>query len=243
MALPTTSGLRRSHATEALLAAAGLTIALYALPYLIPGAAIVARPLVLLSTLAHEMGHAIAALLLGGTVESVNVWADASGVAAHRGSYGAFAQAAIAAAGPLGAPLAAGLAFLCARRPATAHAALAIAALILLLVLMFWVRNLFGWVFVGALVTALGLLAWRGSARVAQITCAFLAIQLCLSSFSRADYLFSAVAHTGAGELPSDTAQIAQALFPPYWLWGGLIALASLAILGLGLRSFARALR
>jgi hypothetical protein len=237
------AGLRRSHATEALLVAAGLTIVLYVLPYLVPGAAIVARPLVLLSTLAHELGHAVAAVLLGGDVESLSVWADASGVAAHRGAYGAFARAAIAAAGPLGPPLVAGLGFLCARHPRAAHVALGVAALFLGLVLVFWVRNLFGWLFVGVLAALLGLLAWRGSARVAQIACAFLAIQLCLASFARADYLFTAVARTGAGELPSDTAQIAQALFPPYWLWGTLIALASLAILAFGLRSFARALR
>jgi hypothetical protein len=240
---PPLTGVRRSHATEALLAAVGLTLGLYVLPHFVPAAAILARPLVLLSTLAHELGHAMAAVALGGDVESLNVWADASGVAAHRGAYGRFARAAIAAAGPLGPPLAAGLGFLCARRPRAAHVALGVAALILVLVLVFWVRNAFGWLFVGALTAVLGLLAWRGSARVAQVACAFLAIQLCLASFARADYLFSAVARTGAGELPSDTAQIAQALFPPYWLWGGLIALASLAILGLGLRAFARALR
>jgi hypothetical protein len=128
-------------------------------------------------------------------------------------------------------------------RPDGARWVLFIAAVVLLLVLVFWVRNLFGWFFVGALAVLLGLLAWRASPRAAQIACAFFGIELCLASFSRADYLFSKTAQTGAGSMPSDTAQIAQALFPPYWLWGGLIALVSLVVLGFGLRAVLRAVR
>ena len=59
----------------------------------------------LLSTLAHELSHALAAMMLGGEVESLRLWADASGVAVHSGTYGATSRATIAAAGPLGPPL------------------------------------------------------------------------------------------------------------------------------------------
>ena len=235
--------LRRSNAAGILVVTAALTLLLYGLPLLWPPLAWLGWPLVLLSTLAHELGHAFAAVALGGEVDSLRVWADASGVAQHRGSYGALARAAIAAAGPLGPPLAAMLAFFAALAPGRARAVLAAAALVLALVLVFWVRNAFGFAFVALLAALLGALAWRAPPRVAQVGCAFLGIELCLSTFSRADYLFSATADTGAGAVPSDAAQIATALFPPYWLWGGAIALVSLAILFFGLRAVVRATR
>lgn len=233
----------RTHTTEALLAAVGLTVLLYLLPWFWAPAVWLGWPLVLMSTLAHELSHALAAMMLGGEVESLRLWSDASGVAVHSGTYGGISRAIIAAAGPLGPPLFAAFAFLAARRPDGARWVLFVAAALLLLVLAFWVRNLFGWFFVGALTVLLGLLAWRASPRVAQIACAFFGIELCLASFSRSDYLFSKTAQTGAGSIPSDTAQIAQVLFAPYWFWGGLIALVSLAILGFGLRAVLNAVR
>ena len=62
-----------------------------------------------------------------------------------------------------------------------------------------------------------------------------------LSVFSRGDYLFKPAAKTTAGLMPSDTAQIAAALFLPYWFWGALIGALSLAILGCGLWLIAQA--
>ena len=114
---------------------------------------------------------------------------------------------------------------------------------VLVAVLLFWVRNPFGFMFIALLAALLGTLAWWAPARAAQVACAFFGIELCLSTFSRADYLFTATARTGNGAMPSDAAQIAEALFPPYWLWGGAIALLSLAILVLGLRAMLRASR
>lgn len=75
---------------------------------------------------------------------------------------------------------------------------------------------------------------------VAQFAAVFIAIQLSLSVFSRSDYLFTATAHTAQGPAPSDVAQLAQALFLPYWFWGGLMALLSIAVLGVGCWAFLR---
>jgi len=79
-----------------------------------------------------------------------------------------------------------------------------------------------------------GVTAWRGTARVAQAVVAFLGVQLALSVFSRADYLFTEVATTGSGRHPSDVANIAAALGFPYWFWGGLCALLSVTALATG---------
>ena len=42
-----------------------------------------ARPLVLLATLMHELGHGLAALMLGGSFAQLQLWADGSGVASR----------------------------------------------------------------------------------------------------------------------------------------------------------------
>ena len=71
-----------------------------------------------------------------------------------------------------------------------------------------------------------------------QLISTFLSTQLALSVFSRADYLFTPTAELGAGRaMTSDVGQLEELLWLPYWLWGGLIGLASLLILYWGVQS------
>ena len=231
------------HTLQALLAAAGLSLALFVLPQFVPALHWLAWPLVLLSTLFHELGHGIAALLVGGGFEALRVYPDGSGVATTLSDGSRGMVALIAAGGPLGPPLTALLLFVAARRAPWARIALWLLCVAFALALPLWLRNLFGIALVLVLAALAGLLAWRASARVAQVVVCFLAIQLCLSAFSRADYLFTAEAQTGLGRMPSDTAQIANVLWLPYWAWGGAIALLSLCILALGIVLFAGGLR
>jgi hypothetical protein len=230
--------LHRRQAGQALAIAIVATLALYWVPYL----SVLGWPLLLLSTLVHELGHGLTAMALGAEFKSMTIWPDGSGMAGYRGSFGALARAAVAAGGLLGPPLAALLLFLAGRRSRSAHVALGVFAAFLLLVVLLWASSAFTVLFCLALAAALGLLAWRASPALSQVICVFLAVQLSLFSFSRADYLFTPVANTGAGAMPSDVGQIAAALWLPYWLWGGLIAALSLALLALGAWRFARAL-
>ncbi|MBI2381271.1 MAG: M50 family metallopeptidase [Gammaproteobacteria bacterium] len=228
-----------SHASShwpALLLAAGLSLALLLLPRYLPAAGLLALPLRWLATLFHELGHGLAALALGGQFEQLALHANGSGVAWHRGAYGSGALALIAAAGPLGPPLGALALFRAARGPRTAPAALWCLALLMVAALLLWVRTAFGLVFVASLSALFLALAWRGSARLAQVVLAFLAIQMSLASFANADYLFTESAATGSGPMPSDTAQIALALGFSAGFWGLVLAGVSLLILGLGLR-------
>lgn len=75
---------------------------------------------------------------------------------------------------------------------------------------------------------------------VPQLWLLFTAVQLALSVFSRGDYLFTATARTGRGALPSDAAQLADALIGPYWFWGGVCGLLSVAALLFGVVTFFR---
>ena len=216
------------------------SLAVTALLYAIPGGSIAVWPLLLLSTLAHELGHGVTAILVGGTFHQFEIFANGSGVASSSWPEGAINTALVSAGGLVGPSIVAAFGFFMGRRPQTAKAAMAFGGLTLLIADVWVVRNVFGFAFVGVVAVLSLVFAMRASARANQHMLVFLATQLGLSVFSRADYLFTPVAHTGAGVMPSDVARIAEALWLPYWIWGGLCAVFSALVLVLGLRAYLR---
>lgn len=230
---------KRRRARQALLWSVGLTLALY----LIPFGQLLAYPLMLLSTLFHELGHGIAALAVGGSFESLVIFADGSGVARHSGDVGAAGHAIVAAGGLVGPAIVAAIGFGFGRSARGARVFLLGLAVALALVIALFVRNPFGIVFTSVVAVALVAIGWRTQAATAQLALVFVSTQLALSVFSRGDYLFTDVAITGAGSMPSDTAQIGAALGGPYWMWGLACGAFSIAVLAAGVLWFLRVLR
>ena len=224
---------------RALLIVAVLTAALYVIPF----GRFVAWPLMLLSTVAHEMGHGLAAILAGGTFQSLEIWANGSGMARHTGTHGAMAVAFVAAGGLVGPALLAAVFFAFARRAPWARVMLLLFGVGAALSVVLVVNNSFGALFIASLSVITILVAVRFSSSTCQIALLFLAVQLSLSVFSRADYLFTKVANTGGGTIPSDVAQIARNLGGPYWLWGILVGGFSLLVLAVGIGLFSTALK
>ncbi|HKE16095.1 MAG TPA: M50 family metallopeptidase [Kofleriaceae bacterium] len=218
-----------ARARWVLLISAAVTIALYVVPY----GHLIARPLMYLSTLVHELGHGLAAMLAGGSFVKLEMWSDGSG-AALTGSISSWQRALTIAGGLVGPAVAAAVGFAVARRARWSRWALGAIGLLLVWAMIFKMRNGFGLMVAGIVAGAALLVAWRASADVAQLVLGFLSVQLALSVFSRGDYLFTDTAQTGAGPGPSDSAQLAQALIGPYWLWGGVCAAVSLAALAAG---------
>ena len=72
-------------ASISLLISIALTLALW---YVIPFGQFIAYPLTLLSTLAHELGHGLAALSVGHSFQSLKLYVDGSGVAYSTGGQG-----------------------------------------------------------------------------------------------------------------------------------------------------------
>lgn len=212
--------------------ATGLTVILYFVPFLNP----IAYPFMLLSTLVHEMGHGIAAIIAGGYFHSFKMWSDGSGVASISGDFHALGRAFVSAAGLVGPALVAGIFFLVIKSERRSRIMLATTGIILILSILLVVRNLFGVCFV-AIVAGVCFYFGLGSGKqYSQTVAAFFAAQLALSVFSRSDYLFTDTALTSAGAMPSDVAQIAEALFLPYWFWGACCGLFSVAVLIYGFR-------
>jgi len=231
--------LRRRQAWQALVVAIVITLAVQWVPYL----QLLGWPLMLASTLAHELGHGFAAMAMGGRFESMELFADGSGVAAYRGAFGRSDIAVVAAAGLLGPPAAALGFFLAGRSSRASHAALGLLAIVLGVVALVWSGNMLTFAFCGILAALLAVVALYGTATISQMFCVFVAVQLALASFTRADYLFTAEAETGQGVMLSDVGQIAAAWLLPYWIWGGAIALLSVVLLVLGIWRFLAALR
>ena len=231
---------RRLKPTERTRLVLLLSVGLTALLYVVPYGEFLAYPLMLLSTLAHEMGHGIAAELVGGDFERFMMWADGSGVATWSGHVGPFRRAAVAAGGLLGPAIAAAIGFAVGRTIRGARGALIAVAIILALALLLVVRNLFGVIFVSIVLAGCLLAARKASGEVAQLVLIFLAVQLALSVFSRGDYLFTAEARTANGVMPSDVGQMEAALILPYWFWGLGCGAVSIIVLIYGLKVFWR---
>ena len=224
------------HRAARILAA---SVAVTALLYVVPFGRTLAWPLVLISTLAHELGHGVAAALLGGHFHLLRIEPDASGVALWSGAFGRVGTAAVAGAGLIGPAVAAFLLLAAGRNRARARLVLGALGAGLCAVALLLVRNPFGLAFTLLVGTALLVVALRFP-RASQTVGILLAVQLSLSVFSRGDYLFTPTALTSAGPRPSDVTVMANALILPYWFWGAACGAVSVALLLAGIRMFAR---
>lgn len=222
------------RARVALITSIGFTVVIYCLPF---GSAL-AYPLVLLSTLAHEVGHGIAAMMVGSQFESFVLYSDGSGAAITVGNPGRLASGFISAGGLVGPAIAAAGCFVVGKHEKASKNALVVIGGLLMVAMVMVIRNVFGWVFVGSLAS---ICLWSGiksSKQTAQMVVLFVGVQLALSVFSRSDYLFTSVANTGLGASPSDVELMSRALFLPYWFWGLVCGGISIATLCWGLRIF-----
>ncbi|HEX3131614.1 MAG TPA: M50 family metallopeptidase [Thermoanaerobaculia bacterium] len=226
-----------ASARNVLILSALATLVLYNVPFL---GRILARPLVLLSTVAHEMGHGLTALMLGGRFQKFQMWASGAGLTeVDLTGFGRVRQGLTLAGGLVGPSVAAAVCFFLGRTTQGARACLIGLGVFLLLVEIFLVRNVFGFVFVGLLVAACFLAARLPPDR-AQLAVIFVGVQLALSVFSRADYLFTRGAVNPSGSFPSDVMQMQRLLFLPYWFWGALCGAVSVAVLVWGVALFWR---
>ena len=198
----------------------------------------VLRPLGWLGTLAHETGHGLGAVCMGGHIDRIHVFVDGSGVA-----YASFPRSepwrrAFVSVGGLVGPAVASVALLW-----TGLGSRLAKAGLLLLGLALWLEAAtvtqgfatavaLGW---GTVAVVAG---WRLPGSIARLGTLVVAVQLALQVYRGSGYLFTAEAHTAGGTMPSDVANIASALGGHYLLWGVAVGLLDIALLGLGLAGF-----
>ncbi len=238
LAPPAPERPERPGARVVLVASAAATLLLYNVPLF---GRILARPLILLSTLAHEMGHGLTALLLGGHFLRFKMWLDGAGVAEmDLEGFGRIRQGLTIAGGLVGPAVAAASCFVLGRTGRGARACLWGLSALLLFAELLVVRNPFGFFFVAVLLVLCFLAAKRLTPDGAQLAVVFVGVQLALAVFSRADYLFTQGVTNPQGSFPSDVMQMQQLLFLPYWFWGVVCGGTAVVVLVAGLWSYWR---
>jgi hypothetical protein len=214
-----------------LIAAAVITAVLWQ----IPGGDYILYPFTILATWFHEIAHGLMAMLLGGQFRELQIFSNGSGVAFYAVPvpFDPIRRAMIAAAGPMGPPVAGAALILASRSFKVASLSLKILGGFLLLSTLIWVRSPFGFFAIPILGLIILGIALKAPHWMQGFFIQFLGVQACVSTYHQLDYLFSYT----AGPLGlSDTAQIQQQLLLPYWFWGGLMAISSLVILIQSLR-------
>jgi hypothetical protein len=188
-------------------------------------------PFALLSTWAHEMGHGLTTLVVGGSFDHLELYSNLGGVAFSRGASGAISGPLVSAGGLLGPAILGGLIVVLGAHKAVARRVLLVLSFLLVVSLVLWVRNLFGAVGVAGLAAGLGAIAWFAPEGVRLVVTQLCGIQLCLGSLSSFDYMFTKQFERDGKVMISDTQAIAEHLLLPYWVWGAIIAALSLLIL------------
>jgi Peptidase M50B-like len=183
-------------------------------------------PFKLFTTWVHECGHALMALLVGGSVNAISIEPDTSGVTESLVPAGRFARGLVASAGYLGASVVGCLLIAATRVDRWARAILWALGAFMLLTAAIWMRNLFGFVTVLAWAAALVGLARKGGGEASRFVLGLLAIQVALGSVYDIRVLF--LTHRGH----SDTETMAVLFLLPSWFWASTWMLLSVGMLG-----------
>lgn len=190
-------------------------------------------PFTILATWFHEMGHGIAAMLVGYEFDRLLIYPNGSGVAMSKvpveGSR--IASAVIAASGPLGPPLAGAALIIASRRARGTKWALMILGGALLISSLIWVRSLTGWLVLVPMGLIILAAAFRARTDHQRLILQLLGVQGCLSVYRDLGYMFSQGGVVGGLSSRSDTQAIADVLVLPYWFWGASITAGILALL------------
>jgi hypothetical protein len=192
-------------------------------------------PLTLFTTWVHEMGHGIAALLVGGTFTRIEI--------TPRGGGSSFANApaglpdAVVCAGGLLAPALLGAVILGAvHSPRRARILLGVLAAVIVGSLLLYVRSTTGYLALPVVAALLGWAAWRGFAARPErrvLLAQFLAVILTTDTVGRMVH-YCSVATLKTGET-SDVGLIAKNVGGSYRMWGLVITAVALGLLATGI--------
>lgn len=227
-----------------------LTIILWFVPF----AEYLVYPFRLFVTFIHEGGHALVSLLTGGSVQSLTVAADGSGVVFSAPS-GRIGQLLTSSAGYLGTSAFGVLLLFLIRRRLSPNILLAGCGIIIgLLTLVFGIvspaMNLLSLnvglssvmftVLAGVSISSvLIVVAKFASQRTAAFTAAFLAVQCLMNALSDLKTLVFINAPLVGSDIQTDAANMAAASGIPSFVWAVVWLLISVALVFLGIRIFA----
>ncbi len=183
-------------------------------------------PFKLFTTWVHECGHALMTVLVGGSVESITISPDTSGLTRSRMPDWRILAGMVSSAGYMGASVVGCLLLVATRAERFARAIVWTLGALMLVTLVIWIRNVFGFVVVLGWGAGLVMLARKGSGDASRFVLSLLAIQVALNAVYDIRVLFS----VSGGH--SDSESMERLFLLPSWFWAGSWMLASMALLG-----------
>lgn len=212
----------------------GAVAVVLGLPH-VPLLSSVLLPLSWLGTLAHEVGHGLGAIAVGGSITSVEVFWNGSGVAFTSFPRGVpWHRAVVSASGLIGPAVASVVLLVGSLRALLARLTVAALGCAMIGVALLFAKGLATLVSAGWGLVFL-VAAWRLPQPALRLATMVVAVQLALQVYTGSGYLFAAQAHTSAGVMPSDVANMASALGGPAVLWGVVVGVLDVVLLALGL--------
>jgi hypothetical protein len=189
-------------------------------------------PFKLLVVLMHESSHALATLLVGGSVDLIRISPDQGGVTFSRFPPGLLRQVVISSAGYVGSTVSGCVLLWTAARSKEGRWPLIALTVWCALVTVLWVRDAFTFVFVGGCALALGLIARFGPALLRRGVLVFLAsFSCCYALYDIRDDLLHLTSSGG-----TDADALARATFIPAIVWAVGWGLLSIVLVALTLR-------
>lgn len=233
-----------------LLIATALTVALWFIPY----AEYLVYPFRLFVTFIHESSHALVAVLTGGSVQSLTISSDGSGVVYSMGS-GLISQLLTSSAGYLGATAFGVLLLYMIRRNFSPNKLLtALGIFVGIMTVVFTVISpvfhifslqaafssilftIIAGIFLTAALVVLGLYS---NLKVANFAVAFLAVQCLLNALSDLKTVFFLNAPLVGSDIHTDAANMYAATGIPSFMWVVIWIGVSLFMISIGLRVYA----
>jgi len=182
-------------------------------------------PFTIIATYFHEMGHGLAAFLLGADFKYLVINPDGSGVAVHSGAvyFGRFGYALIAIAGPLGPTIAGMLLVLASSSQKATKSLLLVLGVFIIISVIIWVRSVFGVIFLVVLGLLLIIIGAKANDKFKQFMLQLMGVSAMLSLYQSVGYFFMESAEINGEIILSDTGYLQKYLWLPHWFWAVLI--------------------
>jgi len=190
-------------------------------------------PFTLFSTYIHEVCHGMAAVVMGGKISKLLIFADTSGLAyTQLSNSNRYKRAFVSSAGYQGTAVIGFLLLLVRRTKLGPRLGSTILACWMVLSVVLWIRNAFGIISILAMGVALGVAAWMlPSAHIRNLYVS-IAVTCSLNAITSVTHLFGGSYTVGGDETPNGTdAHTMEELLGgvPYYIWALLwLALALL---------------